>query len=45
MLNINNFDVINLNRDTDESFIFESKLKKVELILKKIDDANAYIIV
>ena len=45
MLNINNFDVINLNRDIDENLIFKSKLKKVESILKKINDADVYIIV
>ena len=45
MLNINDFNVINLNKNTNENFIFESKLKKVELILKEIDNANVYIIV
>ena len=45
MLNINNFDVINLNKNIDENFIFESKSKEIELILKEIDDADIYVIV
>ena len=45
MLNINNFDVINLNKDIDENFIFELRSKEVESILKEIDDANVYVIV
>ena len=45
MLNINNFDVINLNRNIDENLIFESKSKKVESILKEINDANVYVII
>ena len=45
MLNINNFDVINLNRDIDENFIFKSRSKEIDLILKEINDADVYIIV
>ena len=45
ILNINNINVINLKKRIDENFIFESKSKKVELTLKKIDDENAYVIV
>ena len=45
MLNIDNFDVINLNRNVDEDLIFKSKSKKVESILKKIDRANVYEII
>ena len=40
MLNIYNFNIINLNKDNDENFLFKSKSKNVELILKKINDAN-----
>ena len=45
MLNINNFDVINLNKSINENLIFESKSKEVESTLKKINDANAYVII
>ena len=42
MLSINNLDTIDLNKNVDENLIFESKLKKVKLILKKIDCVNVY---
>ena len=45
ILNINNFNVINLNKSTDEDFMFKSRSKEIELILKEIDNANAYVIV
>ena len=45
MLNINNFDITDLNRNADEDLIFKLKLKEVKLILKEIDRANAYEII
>ena len=35
MLSIDNFDATDLNKNTDENFIFESKSKEVKSILKK----------
>ena len=45
MLNIDNFNAIDLNKNADENFIFKSKSKKIELILKKIDRADVYEII
>ena len=45
MLNIDNFDATDLNKNVDENFIFELNLKKIESILKEIDRANVYEII
>ena len=45
MLNIDNFDATDLNRNINENFIFESKSKEIESILKEIDRADVYEII
>ena len=45
ILNIDNFDATDLNRNVDENLISKSKTKKIELILKKIDRADVYEII
>ena len=45
MLNIDNFDATDLNKNVNENLIFKSKLKEVELILKEIDRADVYEII
>ena len=45
MLNIDNFDATDLNKNADENLIFKSRSKEVESILKEIDRADAYEII
>ena len=45
MLNIDNFNATDLNRNADENFIFKSKSKEVQSTLKEIDRADVYEII